>query len=112
MSREFNDLQQAVVAGDESACLLTAVIFSRAQSGTDKERAEVLAQMMSSCDASSWRDVEEGQAEKRRRVSLPDASEPVDELPVGEEDTVGLVGITLRTLKRSRPLTVTSLDTL
>ncbi|CAJ1338400.1 unnamed protein product, partial [Effrenium voratum] len=87
---EFNDLQQAVVAGDESACLLTAVIFSRAQSGTDKERAEVLAQMMSSCDASSWRDVEEGQAEKRRRVSLPDASEPVDELPVGEEDTVGL----------------------
>ena len=90
MSREFNDLQQAVVAGDESACLLTAVIFSRAQSGTDKERAEVLAQMMSSCDASSWRDVEEGQAEKRRRVSLPDASEPVDELPVGEEDTVGL----------------------
>ncbi|CAJ1445748.1 unnamed protein product [Effrenium voratum] len=45
--------------------------------------------MMSSCDASSWRDVEEGQAEKRRRVSLPDASEPVDELPVGEEDTAG-----------------------
>ncbi|CAJ1394550.1 unnamed protein product, partial [Effrenium voratum] len=71
------------------ACLLTTLIFSRAQSGTDKERAEVLAQMMSSCDASSWRDVEEGQAEKRRRVSLPHASEPVDELPVGEEDTAG-----------------------
>ena len=64
MSREFNDLQQAVLAGDESACLLTTVIFSRAQSGTDKERAEVLAQMMS---ASSWRDVEDA---RRTRPGL------------------------------------------